>query len=181
MNVIFPIILLISAVVLLFVSPDGFLSALSEGAAQSVSLSLSLLSIYLLWCGLFEIVERSGLSEKIARFLKKPIRLIFGRTDEESEKYLTMNAAANLLGIGGLATPLGVEASKNLEKNENRFAILMMLVVASTSLQLLPTSVISLRQTAGSADPSSIVLPAILSTLVSTLSGILLTKIFVRK
>ena len=181
MNVIFPIILLVSVIVLLFVSPNDFLSAMTYGASESVSLSINLLGIYLLWCGIFEILERSGLSEKLSKILKYPVRLVFGKTDGESEKYLTMNVASNLLGIGGLATPLGIEAAKSLEKNNNRFAIIMLLVVASTSLQLLPTSVISLRQTAGSALPSSIVIPAMLSTLVSTVCGILLTKIFVKK
>lgn len=181
MNVIFPIILLLSSVSLLFISPNDFLSAMSNGASESVRLTIDLLGIYLLWCGIFEILEKSGLSEKIAKILKRPIRLVFGKTDEISEKYLTMNVASNLLGIGGLATPLGIEAAKNLEKNDNSFAIIMLIVVASTSLQLLPTSVISLRQTAGSVLPSSIVIPAMLSTLVSTVCGIILTKIFVKK
>ena len=181
MNVIFPIILLVSAIALLFIAPNEFLSALTGGAKMSVSLSATLLSVYLVWCGLFEILERSGLSGKLSKILKLPVRLVFGKTDGESERYITMNVAANLLGIGGLATPLGINAAESLEKSKNRFATVMLLVVASTSLQLLPASVISLRQELGSADPSGVILPSLLSTLVSSFCGIMLTKVFIKR
>ena len=181
MNVIFPIIIVVSSAVLLIISPDSFMSSLTEGASQGVTLSLTLAAIYLVWCGLFEVLERTGLSEKLAKILKYPVRFIFGKTDDESEKYITLNVAANLLGLGGLATPLGIEAAAALEKSNERFAVTMLLVVASTSLQLLPTSVISLRGELGSANPSSIILPAFLATLVSSSVGILLTKIFVKR
>ena len=181
MNAIFPIILVVSAVALLIFSPDSFLSSLTSGAAQGVQLSLTLASIYLVWCGLFEILDYTGLSDKLAKVLKKPVSFVFGKTDEESEKYITLNVAANLLGLGGIATPLGIEAAFSLEKSNRRFAITMLLVVASTSLQILPTSVISLRLSAGSSDPSSIIFAAFLSTLVSSASGIILTKIFVKR
>ena len=165
----------------MFISPDAFLSAMTDGAEQGVTLALGLAAIYLVWCGLFEVLERTGLCAKLANILKYPVRLIFGKTDEESERYLTLNVAANVLGLGGIATPLGIEAARSLERSNSRFALTMLLVVASTSLQIIPASVISLRTSLGSADPSSIILPAFLSTLVSSACGILLTKIFVRR
>ena len=181
MNGIFPIILIVSVAALAFSSPETALSAMTEGAEKGVKLSLTLLAVYGVWLGVYEIAERGGLTKKLSKRLYKPVKLIFGDVDETSLDYISMNVAANLLGVGGVATPMGIEAIRSLEKRNNRFAATMLLVVASTSLQLLPTSVIALRAASGSANASSIVLPAFLSTLVSSLSGILLVKIFVKK
>ena len=181
MNIIFPIIMLVSAAALCFVSPEGFLTALTEGAGKAVTLSLTLIAVYCVWSGLYQIAESASITPKIARFLKKPLRLVFGKTDEKTEEFIAMSVAANMIGIGGIATPLGINAAEGLQKSNNFFAFTMLLVVASTSLQILPASVIALRGSLGSAAPSSIILPALLSTLVSSISGILLTKIFIKR
>lgn len=173
--------MLVSAVALCFISPEAFLSAMTDGAGKAVTLSLTLIAIYCVWSGLYQIAESAAITPKIARFLKKPLRVIFGGTDEKCEEFIAMSVAANMIGIGGIATPLGINAAEGLQKNNKFFAFTMLLVVASTSLQLLPASVIALRGSLGSASPSSIILPALLSTLVSSVSGILLTKIFVRR
>ena len=181
MNAIFPILTIASAIALAVVSPESFLSSLTAGAEKAVSLAVTLSAVYALWLGIFEMVEKTDLMKKIARLIARPIEIVFGKTDETSQKLISANVAANLLGLGGAATPLGVAAVSSLDKSGNRYAVTMLLVVASTSLQLLPTSVISLRASLGSAAPSSIVFPALVSTLVSSVCGILLTKIFIKK
>lgn len=166
---------------MLFVKPEAILQASSFGAENALSLAKTLLIIYPFWLGMFKLMSDSRLTDKLAKLLKKPIRFVFGKTDEISEKYITLNVAANIIGLGGIATPMGIEACCSLEKSNNDFAKTTLLVLAATSLQLLPLSVVSLRENCGSAAAFDIVLPSILSTLVSTVLGVLLVKIFVKK
>ena len=96
-----------------------------------------------------------------------------------------MNLTANMLGLGNAATPLGLEAMRELEacspiKKSATNAMCMLLVINASSIQLVPTSLIALRQSAGSANPAEIVLPALLATTVSTAVGILAAKLMQR-
>ena len=181
MNLIFPLILIVSATALCFFDPNGLLSALTAGAKSGVTLTLTLVTVYSVWLGIYEIAERAGIPEKLGRALKTPIKIIFGNTDDATLRYIALNLSANLLGLGGIATPMGIEAAALLKKQNDFYALTMLIVVASTSIQLLPTSVISLRIGAGSSSPSSIILPSVLSTFISSACGILLTKIFIKR
>ena len=181
MNVIFPLIMAVSAITLCFIDPNGFLSAMTFGAKRGVELALTLAAVYCVWLGVFGIAERTGIVKKLSRIMLLPVKLIFGNVDQESCEYISANISANLLGLGGIATPMGIDAVAALKKQNNFYAITMLIVVASTSLQILPSSVLSLRIAENSANPSSVILPSVLSTLVSSASGVILTKVFVKR
>lgn len=181
MNVIFAIIIISSLVILTITNPEAILPALNGGVEKAGMLSIKLFLIYALWLGVFELIKSSGISRLIAKILKKPIRFIFGKTDEPTAELLSVNISANLLGIGGVATPAGIEAERLFEKQKNTYAQNMLFVLACSSLQLFPVSVIGLKTSLGSTSPQDIILPTILSTAVSTVTGILLTKIFCKK
>ena len=180
MNAIFLFVIVLSGITLIFLNPSAFLPALFSGATESLKLAFSLAAIYLLWLGIFGVAEKTGLTGKLAKLLKKPVRLLFGEVGD-AEKDIAINLSANLLGLGGIATPHGISAIKKLDALNNRAACALLTVIAATSLQIIPTSVISLRLANGSLSPGDIVLPTILSSLVSLVLGILLTKIFIRK
>ena len=108
-------------------------------------------------------------------------KLLFGKTDEYTENQIAINITSNLFGMGNACTPSGMNAIKGLDKNCGKYAtsaMIMVIILNSTSLQLIPTTIIGLRITAGSATPTDIIIPTLIATLVSTLSGILLVKIF---
>jgi len=97
---------------------------------------------------------------------------------QETKDAIVMNFSANILGLGNAATPMGILAMERMEaertqNNRVLAAMYMFLVINATSLQLIPTTVISLRMTAGSASPTAILLPSILCTAVSTVVGVL--------
>lgn len=108
--------------------------------------------------------------------LKKPIKLLFGKTSEKNENLIALNLSANLLGLGGIATPLGIRACSSLCNEGNENAADLLFILAATSVQILPTSVIALAIQYGAKNAASIVLPCFLSTLSSTLSGIFIFK-----
>ena len=101
---------------------------------------------------------------------------------EKAEEYASINLSANLLGMSGATTPFGIKTIEELDKNKNtNYATTMFFVINATSIQIIPSSVLALRISLDSANPSSIILPTILATTVSTIVGILLTKIFVKR
>lgn len=181
MNFVFAFSFIISVSILLFINPNGVLSAMLSGGQKAFDLTLKLAVIYAVWLGVFEIMEKSGLSNLIAKKLKPLNKLLFGKTSDTSSSYMSLNIAANMLGISGATTPMGIKAVNQLEKENNTYAITVFFVINATSIQLIPTSVMSLRTSLGSLNPSDIILPTILATAISTLIGLILVKIFVKR
>lgn len=170
MNALFTAVFLLSAAFLLFTAPQEFLPALLSAASSSAALCVALLSSYAVFCGLSALWEKSGIAAVLAKFLRKPVKRLFKSNDPEFAESVCMNISANLLGIGALATPYGVKAAKLLDgskgigENEREYALAVLFALNAASLQLVPTSVIALRTSAGSAAPSSVVLPILFSS-----------------
>ena len=182
MNIIFMIVLLVSTGLLIFTNPDGILSAMLSGGEKALSLSMKMVVIYAVWLGVFSLMEKSGLSNKIAKLFKPVNRFLFGKLPDKANDYMSLNISANLLGMSGATTPMGIKSIQELEKHKNTsYAITMFFVINATSVQLIPSSVLALRTSLGSLSPADIILPTILATLVSTIIGVLLVKIFVKK
>ena len=169
-----------SILLLVFQNPAGILPAMTTGAKNALNLSFTLAAIYLVWMGIYGVAENSGVTGGLSKILHKPVRKLFGET-KGAEKDICLNLAANLSGLGGIATPRGIAAIKTLAKDKNDFACSLLTVLASTSMQIIPTSVVSLRLERGSTAPASIILPTIICSLVSVIVSITLTKIFIRK
>jgi len=180
MNLLFATIFLISTFLLLCTSPESFLAALLDGAGKGATVSVSLIATYSVWLGLMRVWEDSGLARHVARLTKPLARRLFKTEDEETLQALSMNLSVNLLGISGAATPYGIKAAQLLDKAENaEYASSMLFVLNATSLQLIPTSIIAVRVAMHSAAPNNIVIPTILATALSTLLGVILTRVFI--
>ena len=132
--------------------------------------------------GVFELLERSGLSNKFARLLRPVNKFLFGKLPDKANDYMSLNISANILGMSGATTPMGIKSINELEKHpDTQYAITMFFVINATSIQLIPSSVLALRTSLGSVSPSDIILPTVLATLLSSVIGVLLVKIFVKK
>ena len=156
-----------------------------DGAAAGVELCLSMMGVLCLWMGVMEVMERSGIARGLSRLLRPAIKRLYPdfAHDRKIMDAVSANLSANLLGLGNAATPLGLEASRLMAERTPGVASdgLCMLVVTNTaSLQLIPTTVASLRAAAGSADPFDI-LPAVwLASVISITVGITAAKLFAR-
>lgn len=177
MNAVFTVIFIISAIALTFVSPDGVLSAMLGGGQKAVELTMTMTAIYAVWLGVMKVAEDGGITEKLAKLLKRPVGWLFGSVSERAAGYITLNVSANLLGLGGVATPMGISAATELDAEDNFYAQCVLFILAATSLQLLPTSVVSLRADSGSASPGDIILPTLLATAFSTLFGLVAVRL----
>lgn len=182
MSVIFFIMVAAGLAVLCFVNPEAGFTAMTDGAEGAITLSIKLIAIYSVWMGVLELMKKSGIMEKIAKAFRPITKKLFKGESETTLDYISLNLASNLLGMGGAATPLGLSAMENLIDEEEKPSknTVMFTVINATSIQLIPATVIALRAKAGSGSPSDILIPTIIATAVSTITGIVLTKIFVK-
>ena len=160
-------------------------AAAVEGAQAAVELCVSIAGMLCLWTGVMEVMRRSGLAEGLSRLLRPVLSLLFPQVsgDRGVMDSISANVSANLLGLGNAATPLGIEAVRRMERKTPGTAsdAMCMLVVCNTaSIQLIPTTVASVRAAAGSSSPFDI-LPAVwLASALSVGVGIAACKLFAR-
>ena len=174
---------------------NGILSS----AQEAVTLCITMIGIMSVWVGLMEIAKTSGLNQSATRRIQPLIRFLFPDIPQghPAREHITTNIIANLLGLGWAATPAGLKAMEALAQLEtergnpeylsnkkNRTASAEMctfLVINISSLQLIPVNIIAYRAQYGSVNPADILLPAIISTSVSTLAGIIFCKLLPRR
>ena len=180
MNVIFAAVMLGACAVFLFTDPEGFLPAMLAGGEKAAHVCLALLASYCVWLGFFRVLEATGLAKKLSAALYPAARRLFCSEDREALGAACENIAANLLGLPGAPTPLGIAATKKFLAAKNGYAAEMLFVLNATSLQLLPTTAIALRAAAGSASPAAVLLPTLLASACSTLAGVALLALFSR-
>ena len=182
MSKIWTLMLLTSIITLLFVNPTAALQSMLSGSNAALTLALTLVAMYGFWLGFFAILEKTGISNLISKLLGPLVRFLFKGSSKEAQKLISLNMAANLIGLGNAATPMGIGAIKQLDSGTKKANtnMIMLVVISSTSLQLLPTTVIGLRSQHASADPTSFLLACFVATIVSTVVGVTLVKILSR-
>lgn len=182
MNLIFGVILIVTMTMMLFMSPEGVLGAFIAGGEKALALSVQMTVVYAVWLGILNVFEKTGLSGKFARALKPANKWLFGTLPEKANDYVSLNISANILGMSGATTPMGIKAINEMEKHKGtEYAIAMFFVINATSVQLIPSSVLALRIKFGAAAASDIIFPTILATLLSSIIGVLLVKLFIKK
>ncbi len=178
MNVLFVCVFLVSSAAVLIAEPADFLPALLSGAENALTLGVTLAAVYTVWLGFLKIAEDAGLTRFLARGLRPLTSRLFRTRGERELGYIAVNLSANMLGMGGAATPAGISAMNLLDAAENRdYAQAMLFVVNCVSVQLLPTTVISLREKYGSASSYDVILPVLLSSALALVVGALLVRL----
>lgn len=181
MNAIFLSLFLGATAILLFVNPPLFLPTVLDAAGDSATLCVALLASYAVWMGLMEVWKACGITKGISRLLRPLCKRLFRTDDEQTLQAVSANLSCNFLGLGGAATPYGIEGARLLDKSPNpEYASCMFFALNATSLQLLPTSVVGLRASLGSGAPADIVLPSLICTAFSTAVACLLVWLFLR-
>lgn len=161
-------------------------AALLEGASDAVNLCISMGGALCLWSGIMEVMHRCGLSAKLSRLLQPVLRRLFpsaGR-DPILMESLASNVSANLLGLGNAATSSGITAAVRLQeqcKTDMASDELCLLVVMNTaSIQLLPTTIASVRAAYGAASAFDILPAVLLSSVISVTVGITAARLLSR-
>ena len=183
MSKIWYVMVLGSLIILCVINPEGSINSMITAGSNAVNLSIKLVGVYAIWLGIIKLVELSKLSDKIAWLLSPVIDWLFGKTDEKTKSYIALNMSTNMLGMGNACTPMGIKAMQNLDRLNNypktaSSAMIMLLVINATSIQILPTTIMGLRATYGSSSSSDIIIPTLIATAVSTIVGVILVKVF---
>lgn len=170
---------------LVFGSVTGQLAAVSsaamEGAQAAVELCLSMAGAICLWSGVMTLMDRCGLSQKLARLLRPVLRRLLPRASRDSETLaaVSANVSANLLGLGNAATPLGIRAATRMAEGCGGVAsdeLCRLVVLNTASIQLLPTTVAAVRSAHGCAAPFDILPSVWLSSVLSVAAGLLAAR-----
>ncbi len=159
-------------------------AAVLEGARSATGFALELCGALCLWSAILELAERCGLTKRLAAALRPLLRRLFPCSSREAPllEALSENLSANLLGLGSAATPAGIRAARGMAGlGEAGVDELRLLVVLNTaSLQLLPTTIASVRSSLGASSPFDIVPAVLLSSLLSVLAGLGAAKLLQR-
>ena len=178
MNAIWTTLVLICFVAITFSNPNGLLGLCVDSATQALNYCLTLVAIYALWQGVFCIAERCRLVEKLAKLMAKLNNFLYGNVCKEAQHYLSLNMASNLVGVGNASTPSAICAIKLMENgNSLTRGGAMLFVINACGLQLVPTTVIGLRTSFGSQNPSAIIWPTVVCTLSTLVLGVFLTNL----
>ena len=164
--------------------PGTLLDAMVSGMGEAVTLAVGLAGAFMFWMGIMEVARDIGVIERLAKFVKPLLTRLFPKAGAAVAP-ITLNLAANFFGMGSAATPFGLEAMAQLEKRNSSPGaatndMCMFIALNASALELLPTGVIALRSTAGSADPYSIIVPTFIASVASFISAIALCKLFER-
>ena len=158
--------------------------AVFSGAGQGVEVCIALLGAMCFWSGLMKIADRSGITIFIGRLCRPIIRVLFPTLGKNSPAAgaMSLNFAANILGLGNAATPLGLKAMKCLQAENPRKDVasdnmLMFVVINTASLQIIPTTVATLRVKYGSVNPLDIMPAVWIASIGALLVGVLLAKL----
>ena len=163
---------------------EAVTAAVGTGAAQAVSLAVSIAGLMCFWSGVMELLQASGLAEKIAQLLMPLLRPLFGSAaakDRQAMQAVSANVTANLLGLSNAATPLGLQAADRLYALTGRRGapdpVLTLLILNSTSIQLIPSTVAAVRAACGAAAPFDIMVPVWGASIASVIAALLCSRV----
>ena len=189
LNKIWPFFIIISIIYSIISGNIKYLNdEIFNSTKNAVELCITFLGTICLWNGIMNIALKTKLIEKIVKILNPIINKLFPeiKNNKKIKKEISMNIVANLLGLGNAATPLGIKAMQSLQEineNKNKLSNSMMLfiVINTASLQIIPTTVIAIRSSLESTNPTKIMVPVWCASICSIFTGIIITKMIIKK
>jgi spore maturation protein A len=189
LNIIWPLFLITSFIYAIF---NGRVyevnNSIFESTKLAVDLSISLLGTICLWNGIMQVASKTRIIDHLSKILKPIMKKIFPdiKENDEAHKPITMNIIANIMGLGNAATPLGLKAMKlmqkqNREKDKLSNSMAMFIVLNTASIQIIPTTVIAIRNSLGSENPTAMIIPVWIATIFAACSAVFAAKILMKK
>ena len=188
LNIVWPIFIIISFSFAIFSGNlENLNNSIFESTSSAINLSIDLLGSMCLWSGIMQIASKTSLIENLTKSLEPTLNFLFPkiRRNKKIKKEISMNIVANILGLGNAATPLGLKAMKSMQEENKKKdtlsdSMMMFIIINTASIQLIPTTVIAIRSSLGSENPTSIVFPTWIATIVAAVVGIMTAKIVIR-
>lgn len=188
LNKLWPIFLIVSIIyAMLSGKIENLNNSIFESANSAVELTVTLFGTLCFWNGIMQIAMKSSLVDTICKILNPIIKLLFPKIKKESKvhKEISLNILANMLGLGNAATPLGLKAMQTMQEENNKKDKLtddmtMFIIINTASIQIIPSTVIAIRNSLGSNEPSKIILPVWVVTICAALGAVIMGKILTK-
>ena len=180
MNIIWIILVCGSVGLLIAINPQICLTSFLDGSSKAIELIIKLWAIYAFWLGILQIIEDTKLNIKLGKFLKKPINFIFGNVSQSAKEQISLNISCNMLGMGNASLPSGIKAIELMD-NRSVYAtnsIIALIILNTCNLQIIPTTIISMRAIEGSTSSTKIILPTLIVSTICLAIGIIFLKLF---
>lgn len=189
LNIIWPIFIIIGCIYAII---NGKISdvnnAVFESTNNAIELIITMFGTVCLWNGIMQIASNTSIVKIIMKIIKPIMQIAFPELNENMIAYkeITMNMIANIMGLGNAATPLGLKAMKSLQRENNNKkrlsnSMAMFIIINTASLQIIPTTVIAIRNSLGSENPAVIMIPVWLATFCAAIAAIISAKIFMKR
>ena len=166
---------------------EGMSNAIISSINSTVTFIIGLVGLMCFWFGVMKVAQNSGFTVKLAKLIKPILKIIFkdAAKDEKVLGAIVMNITANMMGLGNAATPFGIKAMEEMDRLNTKKGVAsndmaLFLVLNAACIQLVPSTVLSIRAAAGSTNPGAIILPAIISTGTAAIVGVICCKILQR-
>jgi spore maturation protein A len=155
-----------------------------DGAANAISLTVTLVGMMCLWCGILKVLREAGTIGMLTKITDPLLKMFFPEASKHKEisEDIAANIAANMLGVGNAATPLALSAMQKLQEinpDPNRASedMITLAVLNTSSVSLVPSTVLAILRAAGASDPFSVVLPIWLTSFTCALVSLVLCRI----
>lgn len=180
---------LLTVIGIVFAMINGTMNEVNEavfkGAGEAVTLCIGLVSILVFWLGMMRIAEEAGLLKGLSLLFRPIVKRLFPEVPNEHPAmgYILSNMIANMFGLGNAATPLGIKAMEELKnlnggKNEASRSMITFLAINTSSITLIPTTVIAIRMNYSSSSPTEIVGPTLIASICSAIGAIMIDRFF---
>ena len=188
LNQIWPIFIVVSFSYAIFSGNLQQINAsIFESTGDAIRLSIELLGTICLWNGIMQVANKTSIINKLTNLLHPIIKVLFPemKKNNQIQKEISMNMIANILGLGNAATPLGLKAMKSMQKENTKKdtlsnSMLIFIVLNTASIQIIPTTVIAIRNSLGSKNPTAIVFPVWIATICAAIAGITVAMLLIK-
>lgn len=178
LNMIWPIFIIISFSYAIFSGNlEQLNSSIFDSTSDAIILCIDLLGTICLWNGIMQVASKTSIINRLTNLLSPIIRVLFPemRENKQVQREISMNMIANILGLGNAATPLGLKAMKSMQKENQKKdtlsnTMLVFIVLNTASIQIIPTTVLAIRNSLNSSNPSSIVFPVWIATICAAIA-----------
>ena len=184
-NYIWGVFILLGVIISIIKGDNNLTNNLITSGTKGIDIIINLVPLMCLWLGTMKIADSSGLLNIISNKLSKIIRVVFPEIPkgDPAIAYISSNIVMNMLGLGNAATPFGIKAMTRLKELNNNSnvasrSMITFLVINTSSVTIIPTTVISLRIASGSSNPTEIMTACIITTFLSTMIGLLIDRLF---
>ncbi len=189
LNILWPLFIIISFIYAILNGRVAEVNnSIFDSTKSAVELTISLLGTMCLWNGIMQIASKTKIVKHLSTLLNPITKKLFPDIDKDEEVHneITMNMIANIMGLGNAATPLGLKAMKSMQKknkDKNRLSnsMCIFIVLNTASIQLIPTTVIAIRNSLGSSNPTAMIVPVWIATICAAIAAIGSAKLLMKK